>query len=101
MSIITKTTSGLFIASLVIGSGCASQSAVDNLQTELQRLSVEVTQSRNDSAEALRIAQNIQTELEDVKRNAASASEDARATRESIEQMNARLDQQFGSSSLK
>lgn len=86
---------------LLIAGGCASQSALETLQKDVDNLSEQVAQAKADSAEALLLSRQMQQGLEDVKQSADNASDDARATRTLLEQMNARLDKQMGSQSLK
>lgn len=91
----------ILLPMLLAASGCASQSALDSLQQDVDTLSDQVEQARIDSAEALRISQNLQQSIDAVKRSADSARDDASSTRTLLEQMDARLSQQSGSQSLK
>ncbi len=91
----------IFLPALLAASGCASQSALEALQQDVDSLSEQVEQAKTDSAEALRISQNLQQSLDAVKQSADSARDDASATRTLLEQMNARLDKQSGAQSLK
>ena len=89
----------LFI--MLVTSGCASQSALESLKNDVDRLSSQVEQSSTDSAEALRLSRATQQSLDEIKRSSDSASNDASATRAMLEQMNSRLDTLLGNQSLK
>ncbi len=86
---------------MLVTSGCASQSALESLKNDVDRLSEQVEQASTESAEALRLSQGMQQSLDDVKRSSDSASSDASATRSMMEQMNSRLDTLLGNQSLK
>lgn len=89
------------LSAMLVISGCASQSALESLKSDVDSLSAQVEQARTESAEALRLSQGMQQSLEEVKRSSDSASSDASATRTLLEQMNTRLDTLMGSQSLK
>ena len=91
----------IFIPALLAAGGCASQSALETLQQDVDSLSVQVEQAKTDSAEALRLSRDMQQSLDAVKQSADSARDDASATRTLLEQMNARMDKQANSQSLK
>lgn len=68
----------IFLPALLATAGCASQSALDALQQDVDSLSVQVEQAKTDSAEALRLSRDMQQSLDAVRQSADSARDECK-----------------------
>lgn len=86
---------------LLSAGGCASRGDLDQLRTDVDNLSSQVELNTANSVEALQVARSTAAELAAIRLAAEAAQSDAAATRQLLEDMDARMADTLGGGTLK
>jgi len=89
------------LAAISLASGCAGQQELRQLRADVDALQEQIQRVDRDTANALRISNQLVKESAAARQAAETASADAAATRSMLEQINERIGSELSQSTLK